>query len=443
MSKLNILFALAVVGCGGTDQSANGVFPATGFVGRTLHVEVSGDATSWKDGATVDFGAGVTTANVTVASPTDLFVDVTIADSAAIGPHDVTVSSGGSVTLKQAFDVEPPAELKITGSSAQGGFPLFTLTNHDFDTPFDPTQDQNTGAFTNLTINGPSGVNFRINAATSYTVSGFIAIDLDAMPGAVSIQSGVTGAQTAFAVGNIDVPATTPTALTVGTAGSGMIAMPFDTAVFSLDAGSATELLRFSSTTTSATAVPIVNVLPSSGHWADAIAGGQTTTSYLPAGGQFIAIVYDNADAAGYSFSLTGKTQTFTAFTEASDIGQSTGAAVVGTLPYKLSATLVSAGDQDWIKIVTTAPAVIHIKTTGNDASVDTQIDLLDSNGTSDPDFGGPLDENVVDYDEEAITSDIFGDPVQVAAGTYYVAISAGAMYSGTHTGYTALVWTE
>src|SRR4051812_24244631 len=56
------------VGCGtdGTPATASAVFPSSAFIGRKLRVEIVGDATSFKDGASVSFGDGVTVGTVAV-----------------------------------------------------------------------------------------------------------------------------------------------------------------------------------------------------------------------------------------------------------------------------------------------------------------------------------------------------------------------------------------
>src|SRR5687768_15759287 len=136
------LSSSSLLGCGGggTDESVSGVFPSSAFLGRTLRVEISGDATNWKDGTTLDFGAGVTVTNVKVASPTALFAEVTIAPDAAPGLRDVTVTNGGDrLVLAEAFQLESAITLKFNGSVAQGSVASFAINNHDFETPFDDT----------------------------------------------------------------------------------------------------------------------------------------------------------------------------------------------------------------------------------------------------------------------------------------------------------------
>ena len=136
-------YAVAAAGCGGTDSTVSGVFPAEGFTGRSLRVEISGDATEWSGSPGVNFGDGVTVSNVTVASPTTLFADITIADDAAPGLHDVTVTNDGTFTLKQAFELKSPIEVSFRATSRRVAFRTSPIINHDFDTPFDLTQDAN------------------------------------------------------------------------------------------------------------------------------------------------------------------------------------------------------------------------------------------------------------------------------------------------------------
>src|SRR5258708_33114102 len=161
MSNLKLVFVLGAVALSGcaTSPSASGVFPADGFTGRTLRIEISGDATDWKDGATVNFGDGVTVSSVAVASPTDMFAEIAIDGAAAPGLRDVTVSSNGSFTLKQAFELKSPIDIKFVGNIDQGGFPAYTITSHDFDNPFDGTTDA-MGKLVNFSIMGPPGTTF-------------------------------------------------------------------------------------------------------------------------------------------------------------------------------------------------------------------------------------------------------------------------------------------
>src|SRR5438067_11421401 len=116
MRKLGLVLLLggSLFGCSDNDptpvpptQTANGVFPSSAFLGRKAHVEISGDNTNWTAATTVSFGASVTVDKVSVASPTDLFADITIDAAATPGLRDVTITDGGaSFTLMQAFDLQ-------------------------------------------------------------------------------------------------------------------------------------------------------------------------------------------------------------------------------------------------------------------------------------------------------------------------------------------------
>src|SRR5438874_12208682 len=124
MRKLGLVLLLggSLFGCSDNDPTpvpptpptpnANGVFPSSAFLGRKAHVEISGDNTNWTAATTVSFGASVTVDKVTVASPTDLFADITIAGTATPGMTDVVVTDGASTfTLTQAFQLKAPISI--------------------------------------------------------------------------------------------------------------------------------------------------------------------------------------------------------------------------------------------------------------------------------------------------------------------------------------------
>jgi Quinohemoprotein amine dehydrogenase, alpha subunit domain III len=439
MRNLNLVLALGltVVGCG-TDPTASGVFPAEAFTGTKLRVEISGDATDWKDGAVVSLGDGVTVSSVTVASPTDLFADVTIDAAAAFGLRDVTVSSDGSFTLKQAFAIKSPIEVAFVGDLDQGAFPAFTIINHNFDQPFDTT---------NLPTVSADGMTFGVGNSTEFSITGFVSIDTDAAGGPVTVDSGAgTTAFTAISE-PVMVAARAPTALTAGTPAQGMIATENDTQLYTLPS-TANALVHFSISTADANASPVVAILGPSGHWADQLGGGYVTNA--PAGTLY-AVVFDGGTESGYSFSLTGLSEAVTAAAEGANDTRP-GAQDSGSLPFQLTgATLSGGGDFDYIKVTVDAAHAnkrIHILTNqGSDALTDTQVDVQNLAGTSyitDPFLGGP---GPVDEDSDCsflgcsnLGEDLLSDPLP--AGTYYVEISTAA-YSATHNSYVALMWFE
>jgi hypothetical protein len=226
-----VLAVMTFIGCGGNNTTssgpdattitptASGVFPANGFAGRTLRVEVTGDDTKWSASTTVSFGAGVAVNDVTVASPTDLFADITIADTAAVGKNDLTVTdAGGMFTLSKAFEIDLPSVVSFQGTTAQGAIATFTITDHDVANPFDTTSvlDPNTftTTFPNIAITAPSGVAFLVQNVSDFQISGVATLDIDATPGNVTVASGPTASVTSFPTGNLAVATRTATALT-------------------------------------------------------------------------------------------------------------------------------------------------------------------------------------------------------------------------------------
>lgn len=438
------LFASLVVvaGCGGVDPTASGVFPAEGFTGRSLRVEISGDATEWSGTPGVNFGDGVTVSNVTVASPTTIFADITIAADAAPGLHDVTVTNDGTFTLKQAFELQSPIEVSFQGDVAQGGIPYFTINNHDFDTPFDLTQDANDN-YAHLKVTAPMGVTMLITAATSYELKGFAFIDTDAMPGPFSIVSGPAMKTTAFNLGaTVDVMARTATPVT--DTATGTLAATGDSSLYSIDVASAPALVRIAASTSDANGVPVVALLPN-GHWDEAISAARTV---LPTSGTYSVVVFDNGVAGGYNYSLKSKTEMLTSAAEASDTananGTTVGATVATALPFmQTGGTLASASDSDLIKFTLTTAAKVHVAAHSDDDLTDTVIDIKNSNGTTSA-IGGPKD---TDPDFTCgffgVCGEEFVTTGTLAAGTYYLQVSAGPNFDSGAADYTALIYIE
>jgi len=441
------LSALVISACGSsTNATASGVFPAQGFTGRQLRVEISGDATDWKDGATVSFGTGVTVGTVTVASPTDVFADITIDPAAAVGPVDVTVTSGGTFTLKQAFELKAPIDIAFSGALAQGGLPLFTITNHDFDNPFDTTTDAN-GAFTNTTVSGPAKTQFSVNSLTEYTIKGQAFIDLDAAAGALSVSSGATNPITSNLAANIAITARTPMALS-GTA-SGMLSGDGDSQLYSVTASGTPAVVHVNVTPTSSTASFGAAIFTDT-TWTHA--GG--TFLITNAGGTFPIVVGSLSGASNYQ--IAGAAEQLTSAPEgANDTANGTagGALVASALPFmQTGGTLSSASDQDWIKVTIAAGDAnkhLHIITNaGTDPNTDTTVAMINSGTNADvlTTAEGGLPPPVDQSDCSLLGCTDLGENVvsdALPVGTYLVKIGAGPAYATTDTAYVVAMWLE
>ncbi len=124
-------------GTGTTDPSAGLVFPNKGLLAREVDVVLTVNDTKLDSGTTLDFGKGITATDITVTSPTALTAHLKIESDAALGKHDVKITSGSDVlTATGAFTVRPAIEVKVDGVAKQGGLVKVTLTNNDT-IPFD------------------------------------------------------------------------------------------------------------------------------------------------------------------------------------------------------------------------------------------------------------------------------------------------------------------
>jgi len=441
-----VLALPTVVACGESyDSSVSGVFPSSAFLGRSMRVEISGDVTEWKAGATVNFGPGVTVSNVAVASPTALFADIQIAPDAEPGLRDVTVESGGSTqVLAQAFQLESAISLKFRGSLAQGSIAAFTIVNRDFETPFDTTA---TGdgfftplEYTNTSITASNGVLLSVGSVEPYTITGTAFFDVDAAPGPLQVNSGPAGEEIVSALGvNLEVAARTATALTNGMATPGNVAGAFESALYEFTPTGSPALATFAVSSTSMAAAPGVALLPASGKFADLMSYGATGAVVQPTAEKVYAVYFDQDGGSGYNYSIKASGQMLTPMAEAEPNNTPAAAQNAATMPVLVTgATLANVDDEDWITINITAAEAgkrIRVVTTGDDPLTDTVVEVQKPNGDA---FGGPSADR--GYHENHTS------PVIPAAtlGAYRVKISASVEYfESSHNAYVAAIWVE
>lgn len=89
--------------------SISTILPTFGRPGEVKLIAVTGLNTNFVQGTTkVDFGAGISVGIVTVSNPNALTVQISISASAAVGPHDVTITTGSEIlSLSNGFAVQP------------------------------------------------------------------------------------------------------------------------------------------------------------------------------------------------------------------------------------------------------------------------------------------------------------------------------------------------
>lgn len=443
----------AIAGCGNDpEQSINGVFPSSGFIGRTVRVEVSGDNVSFVDGSvSLDFGAGITVANVVVASPTSAFADVTISDTAALGTRDVKVTSGkDALTLRSAFNLESPLAFTTQGTLAQGSVVAFTARNRDFDAPFDTTCGASFFGiclqYVGISANVPAGVNAVISTVDPYTISGTLFVDLDAQSGPISFVSGTDAAtQVTSAVGtDTEFKAREPVALTANSPTTTTVGASFDSQLYSFDL-SANSVGRLSASPGDANATPTIYVLPESGHFLDMVASGAKPNALTQTGGKFFAVYADGSGLFNYSYAMRVSPLQLNAMAEADTSGANDTSATAqnagtNTTILLTNATLSSDTDADWVRFTVptgSSSKKVHVMTAGGDPMTDTFVEVYKDAEATDKKLGESDDST---FHEDLVTA-VIGT---TTSNVIFVKISGSPGYfQQAHNAYIAAIWLE
>jgi len=319
--------------CGGGDAGdVAGVFPESGFIGRTTRVEISGDTTSWDATTTVALGAGVTVSNVEVISPSSLQADLTIDPTAAPGKQDVVITDGGDkLTLAQAFELQAPFTALAGPNFEQGGFGTVEITNLDLLHPFDLTTDAQ-GNLTNITVAAEAGnVQASVVAATAESATLSFALDVDATTtGKLTIMNNDGTTTVTTVVDPIAVAARTPTPLTIGT-GADFTVTP-NGALFEITAADAGFLhIDMTTTDTDNAFLPGFIMLPASGKFSEALishvnffGAAALDNRTVAAGDKFYLIALEFAGNPGYMASFNSKSISLTGVTPVADTGDNT-----------------------------------------------------------------------------------------------------------------------
>lgn len=193
----------------GPAPSLSSVQPNSGSPAQTLNVTITGQGASFVQGLTeVSLGAGITVNSLTVAGPTSLTAQVTIAADAAIGSRTVTVTTAAEIAgLPNGFTVQaaplPPTITSIIpNTGAQGQTLGIEITG------------QNTSFLQgSTTISFGSGVTVNtvtVASATSLTANVSIASNASVGARTVAVTTGteVASLSNGFTV-NAGVPAIT------------------------------------------------------------------------------------------------------------------------------------------------------------------------------------------------------------------------------------------
>jgi hypothetical protein len=438
------IICLAAVGCG-EDATVSGVFPSSGFLGRTMRVQVTGDNTSWDSSTGLDFGPGVTVSNVSVASPTSLFAEIVITDAATAGLRDVTVTGGDGGSLSSAFDLQSPRQVDWRGNRTQGSIARFTVHNLDFFSPFDDTC---TAAslfgcleYGNTNVESPAGTFVSLDLVSPYTLSGTMYIDTDATAGDFQVLSGAAD-QTAIVspLGEqLDITARTAAPITGGMV-TQTVAAAYDSQLFTVDA-TANSLTRF--TASSAGGAPTIYILGSSGSFDELITGGGAPNLVTETAGSFYVVV-DNGDGdSGFAYTLRANPLALTPLAEADASGANDTAATAQTLavPGLVTGGEITADtDEDWFKVTVpsgSATKKVHVVTAAGDPAADEAIEIYAKSGGTAP--GTKIGEADNGYHESVTSTMAIGGATEV-----YVKIFVDpTYYNPQQTKYVAAIWFE
>ena len=272
----------------GNNSPAAVLNPASAHQGSSEMIVITGFNTNFGPTTTVNFGANITPGTLTVNGPTSASVPITIADVAATGSRNVTITTG--------------AQVVNTPLTVIAGVPAVTLINPN---TIQPTQSESvaiTGAFTTwasgtkanfgpgIAVGGAPAGTFgpvTVNSATSLTAS---LVTSGATTGFRTVQI-QTGGQTLTVNNGIDVEtctATAPTILHIGPVNGAtkqplnaqiqaQFSVPMDRTTFSLGTGASTTVRFYDGTT--GLEIPATITVDASGTIATI-----TPTVVLPAG---------------------------------------------------------------------------------------------------------------------------------------------------------------
>ncbi|MEO8701633.1 MAG: hypothetical protein ABI867_16425 [Kofleriaceae bacterium] len=434
-------------GCGSDtpDAQVSGVFPSSAFLGRQLRVEVSGDVTEWSDAAKVDFGPGITVDSVAVASPSALFAEITIAEDADPGLRTVTVTDGGdTVTLDEAFSLEPAIEIEFIGTVAQGSIAAFTIKNRDPFAPFDTTSVGDGFfeplVFTNIQVQAGAGVSLQVGSVDAFAISGTALFNTDAAAGRLVVFSGPSDAQDVSPLGaELAVEARTAQVITSGTPAMGNVAGPLASSLYEFTPADGAALIQLTSSSTSQTASPRFALLGPSGSFDDLISFSAAEAIIQESGAaeKFYLVYWDNSGANGYTYQLNARS---TALTSTPDVEPNNTVATASpiTVPALVTAaSLEDIDDADFLTFQAVAGDIgkkVHVVTGGSDPFTDTVVEVFA--GTNCNTLLG-VASNDLDFHENHLSAAI------TAAGKICVKVTASSAFDEADKNYVAAVTLE
>ncbi len=438
---------------GTSSPSVSAITPVRVFSGRKVEVTLSGDATSWSSTTTVDFGTGITVDKLTVASPSSLVAEITVAPDAALGPRDVTVKDSGSEAFKGAFHVDAPIDFSLTnGTLSQGSVVFGSIKNLDLANPFDTTSSGgglfSAATFTNLKLDFGTGLTANVSDVQLYSTAFTMFVDVTAPTSAATakVTSGppmgpVADQTISILPSAFTVAPRTGTSLVAATPVTVTTTAAYASTLYALPPAAALSLYDVSATSTDTNATPAMYVLPASGKWTDMVgnASSGTFTFLAQTGDTFSGVFLDTSGGMGtYSvgFNSTAVAQSGTETGTATTIAT---AQQVDALPFVMTGgNMTSDSYQHVLKFTVSAADAnkkIHVGTFAGDSTADTVVEIKN----------GMMGNTSFALSTDMVYLDDVVSPATTAAGDYYVLVtpSTGGSFDPTHGHYNLYIKLE
>ncbi len=408
-----------------------------------MRIEVTADNSNFGANATIDFGPGVTVSSVAVASPTALFADIVIANTAAPGLHDVVVHGGGdTLTLDAAFEVESPIQVEFKGTLAQASLSAFTIRNLDFASPFDDTCTAPSlfgcGEYGNVNLESPPGTTAVIESVGPYALSGTLYLDLDATSGPFNVSSGDPAGTVTVSPLGAELAVTARTALALAGTANGTLEGANGTQLYTVDAA-ANSVTRINVTGASG-----AYILGDSGSWSDLVTAGAKPNAITQTAAKYYVVVADASGDVGVSYTVAANPLALTAEVEADTAGANdtkNAAQDVAASALVTSASLSADTDVDWYRVtvpVGSTTKKVHVITAAGDPSTDTAVIIYGADGTTSL-LATSMPNNPVDRDyHESVVSANVGTNASV-----YVKILPSDYFDVAQKNYILAIWLE
>jgi hypothetical protein len=428
---------------GVVNPSVSAVIPPLAFLSRTIDVTISGFGTTWTSQTTVDFGTNITVNSVSVASPTALVANITVADNATLGTRDVTVTEGTSALKYQgAFRVQSPIKVAPSGPFLQGSVVLSTVNQLDFSSPFDATAVGNflTGyTYPNVNPAAMDGLTLSVNPVEPFAATLLALTDVKAAAGKKMLDL-VSGTGTALTHNPnpdaIDVQARAPEPLAPNTPLNATVQNAYDSHLYSVtpDPGGA-KVFQITVKAWSEANNPMFILLPPSGSYKDLISFATGTLHATDKTDPFFVVYWDNTGAFGYDYTVEALQIDVTGVHDTSNNTSAAQAVVIPSLPAAvLDGDFVVPSHHSWFQFTAAAGDIgkqVHVSTVG-DSATDTVVDILGADGTTS--MGGPSSD-------QQFYEDLLSTPI-AAAGTIYVKVypSSSSSYDPKHHTWQAVI---